>query len=356
MYSDDDVNSAVDAGILSAETARAFREHVAQRQYSSHADEEQFRLITGFNDIFVVIACALLLLSAHYIAAGYAVGLGPLLVALLAWGLSEFFVRQRRMALPAIVLMFCFVWGAARAAFEWLPFIGLPNDLSLLGAGALHRMALYVALNVSLTCFVAAACAWLHWRRFAVPITIAAITAALVALGLSLILGFFPEAHEMWLLLLLLSGLAVFAFALHWDFSDPLRETRRADVAFWLHLLAAPLMVHPVFALMGTFSGVSESAQPLVIIAVYLLIGLVSLAIDRRALMVSALGYVIYALSSLLSSQGGISSGFATTALLIGAGLLLLSAFWDPCRRLALILLPAAWYPKLPPLRSRNNG
>ncbi len=356
MYSDDDVSSAVDAGVLSTESARAFREYVAQRQHSASADEEQFRLITGFNDIFVVIACALLLISAHFIASSYDVGLGPLLVAALAWGLSEFFVRQRRMALPAIVLMFCFVWGAAKATFEWLPYIGLSNDLSLFGSGALQQMALYVALNVALTCLVAAFCAWLHWQRFAVPITIAAITAAIVALGLSLILGFFPEAHELWLLLLLLSGLGVFVFALYWDFSDPIRETRRADVAFWLHLLAAPLMVHPVFALLGTFSDVNDAYVPFIIIAVYVLIGLVSLAIDRRALMVSALGYVIYALSTLLSSQQGMSSSFATTALLIGAGLLLLSAFWDPCRRIALVFFPFAWRNKLPPLRSKKTA
>ncbi|MCE2570863.1 hypothetical protein [Motilimonas eburnea] len=354
MYSDDDVNSAVAAGIFNNETARAFREHVAQRQHSAHADEEQFRLVTGFNDIFVVIACCLLLVSANYIAAQFAAGLGPFVVAILAWGLSEFFIRKRRMALPAIVLMFCFVLGAARATFDWLPMLGLPNDLDLLGAGALHHMALYVALNVAITCLVTAFCAWLHWRRFAVPITIAAITASLVALVLSLILGFFPKAHALWLLLLLLSGLGVFAFALYWDSTDPLRETRRADVAFWLHLLAAPLMVHPVFALLGTFDGMSEQSQPFIIIAVYLFIGFVSLAIDRRALMVSALGYVIYALSNLLSNQGGISTGFATTALLIGAGLLLLSAFWAPCRHMALLMFPRAWCDKLPPLRSKH--
>ena len=32
---------------------------------------------------------------------------------------------------------------------------------------------------------------------------------------------------------------------------DRLRETRRSDVAFWLHLLAAPLLVRAAFATLG---------------------------------------------------------------------------------------------------------
>ena len=48
--------------------------------------------------------------------------------------------------------------------------------------------------------------------------------------------------------LLLLCGLAVFALAMRFDLSDPKRQTRRTDIAFWLHMLAAPLIVHPLAA------------------------------------------------------------------------------------------------------------
>ena len=63
MYSEDDLSSAVAAGVLTEASAEAFRAHVEQRQRSSAVDEEHFRLVTGFNDIFVVIACVLLLAS-----------------------------------------------------------------------------------------------------------------------------------------------------------------------------------------------------------------------------------------------------------------------------------------------------
>src|SRR5690606_26460259 len=86
---------------------------------------------------------------------------------------------------------------------------------------------------------MAAGIAGLHWWRFKVPITIAAGAAALVALIMSLVVAALPVATQMLTPLLLIVGLVVFAFAMHWDMSDPGRVTRRSDVAFWLHLLAA---------------------------------------------------------------------------------------------------------------------
>lgn len=51
--------SAVRAGIFSTDTAVAFGHHIARQQ--PVADEVHFRLLIGFNDVFVVIASVLLL-------------------------------------------------------------------------------------------------------------------------------------------------------------------------------------------------------------------------------------------------------------------------------------------------------
>ena len=59
MYTDDDIESAVQTGILTDDNASAFREHVSERRGAPIVDDEHFRFITGFNDIFVVIACLL---------------------------------------------------------------------------------------------------------------------------------------------------------------------------------------------------------------------------------------------------------------------------------------------------------
>ncbi len=53
MYSESELEGAVAAGALSPEAAAALRDYVAGSRASPAVDEEHFRLITGFNDIFV---------------------------------------------------------------------------------------------------------------------------------------------------------------------------------------------------------------------------------------------------------------------------------------------------------------
>jgi len=207
---------------------------------------------------------------------------------------------------------------------------------------------------------IAAAGAWLHWRRFHVPITIAVGAAAAVALVLGLIASAFvtpqmTDAQGETLKTVLLAaslvlGVGVFLFAMRWDASDPTRETRRSDVAFWLHLLAAPLIVHPVFALLGLTTGQASVGGAIVVILLYVALALVALAIDRRALLVSALAYVLWAINALFQQSGAVELSVALTALVIGSALLLLSAFWHQARGAVVRPLPEGLRQRLPVL------
>ena len=58
----------------------------------------------------------------------------------------------------------------------------------------------------------------------------------------------------------------------------------------------------------------------------------ISIAVDRRALMVSSLVYVLYALSSIIKTYGGVGYSFALTGVFMGGALLLLSAYWHRTR------------------------
>lgn len=325
MYSEEDLASAVKEGVLTQDTANAFRLHVARTRQLPAVDEEYVRLLSGFNDIFVVIACALLLVSVGWISALWAPWSGGLAMSLVAWALSEFFTRRRRMALPSIVLLLAFVGGA------------FATGLSFRG-------------NFVLASALAAAAAWLHWMRFKVPMTVAAGVASVVCFVVALILSR-DEMMGLAAPIMFIAGLAVFALAMRWDASDVRRQTRRSDVAFWLHLLAAPLLVHPVFSALKIFDGDTRLLQALCVVGLYVLISLTSLAIDRRALMVSALAYVLYSFSALLHQFGLVSLSFAITALVIGAALLLLSAFWHASRTLVLRLCPTAIRQHLPPIQ-----
>lgn len=323
MYSDDDLASAVKAGVMTEDTAAAFRSHVEALRRVPAVDEEYVRLVAGFNDIFVVIACSLLLLAVRSIAGLWIPWLGAAALAGTAWALAEFFVRKRKMALPAILLLVAFVGGVFSSGREAF-------DNALVGAA------------------LAAVASWLHWRRFKVPITVAAGSAAVVA-GIALTLLGTPEGRAWLTPLVLLAGVAVFVVAMRWDASDVQRQTRRSDVAFWLHLLAAPLLVHPVVATLGLLDATPRVSHAYLVIALYAAITYVSLAIDRRALMVSALAYVLYVFTKLLQQHGVVNLNFASVALVLGSALLLLSAFWHRARAYALRFCPQALRRFLPP-------
>ncbi len=334
MYTDEDIADAVAAGVLPDEVATAFRAHVAKLRRTSAVDEEHFRLVSGFNDIFVVIACLLLLTSVAWIGAAVAPWVGAAATGFAAWLLGEFFVRKRRMALPAIMLLLAFVGSIFMAVL-------------LLGDVLYGRSETTIAIASA----AAAVAAWLHWLRFQVPITVASGAAAVVGTLIGLLFAIVPDARAWTNGILLGAGVVVFWWAMQWDMGDPVRQTRKSDVAFWLHLLAAPMLVHPVFSSLSVFGGQIGPMQAVGVVALYVVIAAVSLFVDRRALMVSALAYVLYAFSALLKHYGFVNFSFAITAFVIGSALLLLSAFWHPARALALRAVPNTLQMRLPPSR-----
>ncbi|TYK65048.1 hypothetical protein [Colwellia echini] len=320
MYSDKDLNQAVENGIFTSQAVDEFKASVVSLKNRQSVDEENFRLVGGFNDIFVLIACLLLLFSSIFVLKPFNETFGLVTFIALSWGLSEFFVLKRKMSLPAILLLVSFVGGVFVLAGT---FFATTSQASLIASAAASTIAAY-----------------LHWLRFKVPITVAAGTVAAIALIISSLLKLFPSTQQ-WLLVILFScGVAAFVLAMYWDCADTKRVTRKSDVAFWLHLAAAPLIIHPIFSSLGVLSGNESLFNMALVIILYILMTVISLVIDRRAFMVSSLVYVIYALTSLVNTYGGIGYGFALTGVLMGALLLLLSAFWQTARKRLVLKLP----------------
>ena len=341
MYSEQDLRDAVAAGAITDEAAHALRAHVAQMRQMPVTDEENFRLVNSFNDIFVTIAAVLLLVAMGGIGSAVVPGLAGALIAVAAWGMSEFFTRRRRMALPSIVLMLAFVGGIVAAPIEILSETAIDDN---------ERM---VAALIAASFVAGAVAAWLHWKRFMVPITVAAICATAAAAGVAVVvsaIGPGMSSPDLVILpLVFAAGIAIFTYAMRWDISDRARQTRRSDVAFWLHLLAAPMIAHPLFNWLGIADGGMVGPGGVVLVlAVYVLFGLVALAIDRRALLVSALAYVLFALGSLFEQYGMVELSVALTALVIGTALLMLSAFWPAIRAMVVEKLPGDLRQRLP--------
>jgi hypothetical protein len=343
MYSEADLQSAVSAGAISREAADALRAHAAGMRSAPVADEEHFRLITGFNDIFVTIAAVMLLVALAGIGNAVAPGVAGLLIAGAAWGMAEFFTRQRRMALPSIVLLLAFVGGIMAVPI---------NILAETEPDLPERTGAIIGAGIAL---LGTGAAWLHWRRFMVPITVAAGTATLAGVAIALIAAAIMPmlqadgGENVLMVLVFTAGLAIFAWAMRWDMSDRARETRRSDVAFWLHLLAAPMIAHPLFHWLGVSEGENIGAGAAVgVLAIYIAMGIVALAVDRRALLVSALAYVLVALTWLFREFGMVELNVAVTALVIGSALLCLSAFWSPIRAAVVTRLPGGVSGMLP--------
>jgi len=332
MYSESDIDDAVKAGALTPEAAAAFRDHVARSRAAPPADEEHFRLVTGFNDIFVVAAAALVLGAIGWIGMKQHAALGGAGVGLASWALAEYFTRRRRMALPSIFLLLTFAGGVFWCAARLLSDAG--------GREFLDEVLAPAAL-------VAALAAGFHWWRFRVPITVAAGAAALVGTLFGLILRWADDPMAVIMPVMFVAGLGVFAFAMRWDLSDTARTTRRSDIAFWLHLLAAPLMVHPVFSQIGP-GGPDPVLSTAIVVALYAVVGAVALAIDRRALLVSALAYLLAAVYDLFRDFDDLGLRSAVAALIVGMVLLLLSALWRNARAVVVHRLPAVLRARLP--------
>lgn len=341
MIEQADLDAAVAANLLSPEQRASLTELARQRQQASlGADEEHFRFITSFNDIFVTIAAVLLLVAVGALGARVDVWFAALGVAVASWGLAEYFTRRRRMAFPSIVLLLAFVAGV---------FVTVGAAIvEITGVDKVEPNTVQGALFIGLAGASAVAAAVGHWRRFQVPITVAAGAAAASAIAFAIVAATMGEDRNALLTAVSLCGVAVFAVAMHYDMSDRQRLTRRTDIAFWLHLLAAPMIIHPLVVMFGLNDPAMMPAEALAIVAVYLVLTVVALAIDRRALLVSGLAYMIFALQSLFRQTGDVDLGFALTCLVIGLFLITLSAAWQRIRASVMPLVPKDWAERLP--------
>src|SRR5260221_5625032 len=122
----EDLKAAVDAGVIDAaqaEKLRAMRAGTAVPLGPDGepvlADEERFRFLNGFNDVFLTIG--VLLVAGAFLAATSTSLFGISFVGTLAfaaatfWVLSEILVRRLRAVLPGMVLSLLFVAFAAAA-------------------------------------------------------------------------------------------------------------------------------------------------------------------------------------------------------------------------------------------------
>jgi hypothetical protein len=378
MLHDEDLNVAVAEGIVTAEQAALLRGLALKRDMQRAVElghEERFRFMRGFNDFF--FAVGILLFAGGMAFYALPTPAGCLIAAVITWLLAELLVGRLRLVLPGILLAGIFVLFVAAAApvdFWFMQSTQVPPDQALWNWFTMTRFTKPYA-NVTTSAFIifglyalVGACAGvLFYARFRLPFALLVIAACLVAAVVAGVyqVWMWPGIQQPWsfppphvrALTLLGCGVLTFIAAMAFDLSDRERLTRRADCAFWLHLLAAPLIVHSVITLVAPYySTVMTPPVAVTILAIFAVLTIIAVVIDRRALLVSALLYVgiviAYGLrtTSVIGQQPD-SQSFVlfTTLLALGALVLTLGVGWRPLRRLFLRVLPEPVGRRLPP-------
>ncbi|PLP56136.1 hypothetical protein CYK37_26790 [Mesorhizobium loti] len=382
MISQETLDSAVTQGVIT--TQQRDRLHALERSGSINAEEasesaeENLRLIGGGNDLFVTVGTVLLTVGFYFVLNTLLPGQRlwiAALVAVFSWGLAEVVTRQHRMKLSSTVLSLFFVISFTLALgleiFARYPIQKPESIWQLLALRQQVSGAGYLFLGG-----VMAAVALYFWR-FRVPIlagffAIAATLLAFLQTALLLYDGVttgavappqledMPELMRAALYMPLICGLIVFGTAVALDVYDRERRKIWSDCAFWLHVVSAPMLVHPLF-IMATgqdvvMGRIEPDANATVMLAILIIAFVyVALAIDRRSLLVPTLAYFgslgIYYLVNSTANSTGIPP-FALILLVVGALIITFGAGWQHIRRLIVRpTLPTSVLDKLPPIK-----
>lgn len=340
MLNREDMDAAIEAGVISAGQGAALAAFVENRHAGalSDADAESVHFIRGFHDIFMSIGIAMLLpgilLTGPLVDAPFAGAIASLATA---WGLAEFLTGRRRLVLPSIVLVI---------AIAMLALNAMPPFLKMFGLETLQ----FAPVLIPVGSFVMVL---LFYLRFRLPFALAVLVATLIGTFFATLYVYQPDYTKTHLpLLALLAGLVTFSVAMWQDLRDRHRRTLRADNAFWLHLLAAPLLVHALISLLTggglrSLTGLYESAVVLAVVAV---LAVIAVIIDRRALLVSGLGYVGVALARLVQETEISALGVtAITLVILGAAVVSLGSGWHAARAGLLRIVPRGIAELVPP-------
>jgi len=338
--------------------------------------EEDLRFVRNFHDVFLATGIVLLAigLAIATMVVTRSMADSHILTAVIAlfssaaamWALGEVFSRRRRLFLPSIALCISFaVFCILGALAIYTMIVGGRVDIFTSDMSD-EANAARGAAPIAAATLLAAASAF--YARFRLPFSMGLIGVSAVLLLVSLLFWLSQQLlGQLSSVLWLLGGLGMFFAGVWFDARDPARATRISDNGFWLHLGAAPLILNGVLTIVGggmvgiirqseTDSPVAAAIITLIVVAV---LGLTSLLINRRALIVSALLSTGFAVGALMNAVGIDAGGLAAATLVtLGGGVLILGAGWHSARRALLKHAPQSgvWARIFPPETSFEDA
>lgn len=379
------LEAAAAAGVISAEQVgplHAFLSSPAAGVSARPSGEEDFRFIRNFHDLFLATGIVLLALGLAigvtvYVATSGlqdtqtgVITTGTLFAGCgaIMWLLGEIFARRRRLFLPAIAIVCSFTVFVAMSVA--LLYAGAVVGSGFEGNGLnMEGMSPELRIGILLATIVGFAAPFAFYLRFRLPFSLGLSGFGLaVFVIVSALVANFDLTMQFIAPLYLGLGILLFVAGVVFDSRDPARATRLSDNGFWLHFAAAPLILNGAFGLIGLMFGTvggglasmrggmendpAVVAQAVVTLAVIALLGVISLLINRRVLIVSTLITTGVALSVLMDAVGlGAGALVASTLVVLGAFVLLLGASWHTARRALLgwVKPDGAWARIFPP-------
>lgn len=366
---------------------------------SARPSDELLPFLNNFHDIFTTIGVLILL-------GGLAVGAGQVMnglglpegetnwqfalmgliggIAIIIWMLSALLVGRQRRILPGIVLSTGFaitvtillVWAYVQflihgvgvneamfeGRFEGLDDMEFGREAVMLAVAQIPWSIRILPVIAGLAAFVPVA---IYYTSFRLPFAGGLMGVALAVLASLTLLTLDPYTAVIYAPTLNVAiGGALLLAGILFDARDPDRNTRLSGTAFWLHFFAAPILLSAVlnvvqigwtfdeadftnsesFNLFTAMAADNGNAMQLAIVAltVIAIFALVSLLINRRALIVS--GLLTAGISiAVIVNEVGLDTGavIAITLLLLGGIVVLLGAAWNPVRRILLLPFPS---------------
>ena len=341
-----EIEAARQAGILDDAKAAELDAFLrAEGDPGASSDNESLRFLANFNDIFISIGLVLLSIGLTigstllFAGSGSAlVILLPILVAL--WLLLEYFAGRRRLLLPSMTLSLLFTGFAmiltALVASGFDSLDDLDIDFLEKASRAVESFGFWAAGGALMA-------SGAIYARFRLPFSLFLMAVA-IAVGLYVFAFSEEGAGPIYSgMASFLIGMGTLAAAIVFDAQDPERKSLSSDNAFWLHFAAAPQIMLGLRAIFSgsTFSTLSgpEAIPLLLALAGF---SLLSLALNRRALIAAGLLSFWVAITAIASPSGSDGWNIAVPLLLLGGGIVLLGAGWKTARRIVLRFVPTA--------------
>lgn len=364
----------------------------------NRAQDELLPFLNNFHDIFTTIGVLILFTGlglgvsqvfsglgidqqsefGYYALAGLLFG-----VALIAWLLSSVLVGRQRRILPGIFLCLTFVFLiTCVAAMLYTKAVGhgvmefglgeFESELDARMSGLITRadaQAIMATLPWGLKlapAFITGAfllAAFSFYRTYYLPFAGGLTGLGFVGLAISILLIVDPYTLVVYNPLVnLAAGLALFLTGIVFDMRDPQRNTRLSGTAFWLHFFAAPTLLQAAIFIatlgwrieftedfaerwIGAMAGEGAASTAAVTLAVIAVFAVVSLLINRRALIVAGLITTGISIGVLVTQTNmGAAMVVTITLLVLGAIVVLLGAAWRPARAIVRAPFPRSGF------------